>query len=278
MLTSGSSGGAMAVVSLVSELASVLLNEAARWDEWLLLVGCVVATSICLDCVLWLFGAPLPRLHLLEIHEQSWCPPVCRKFLQESLRSLWKVSGMYRAVSPILQSLVQPQFQLALTRTIHIVDLCSGGSGPVAIVAKSLQTSMSRHGARVAATLTDLFPHVAAWDRAVVKAKTQGVNLDYSAEPVDATALPKRLAKRGARVRTMFACFHHFEQELATSILADAVSSGSMIAVFEFTNVGCRRAPLARASRTRIPDPQALTHSDLFWLSCSTFSCRYLFR
>ena len=226
-------------------MRALVTHLCALWPGWRALgdgIAVAVAVAVVLDVGTWLLGLELPRLHLLEIHDKQWCPPACRRYLQEGLRWLWHRSRMYRAVTPILRDTVAHGAAGAgVSGRIDIVDMCSGGGGPVALVSDALQRDVSQSAGtsgevQVHATLTDLYPNPSAWKRVVRSAKRSHVQ--YEATPVDATAFPPHLANRG--VRTMFACFHHFQPELATSILADAARNRARIAVFEFTNVRTR--------------------------------------
>jgi len=186
-------------------------------------VGCAVV-----DALWWLLQWQYPRLHLLEIHEQQWCPAVVRRYLQDALRFLWRRSLMFRPAADLLYGPVGQQ----AGRATNIVDLCSGGGGPVGLVAAHLR---KKTGEDVRATLTDLFPNVPAWRRVVARHPF----VAYEASSVDATAMPPHLAR--GDVRTMFACFHHFQPALGRKMLADAARNRSSIAVFEFTHVRQRK-------------------------------------
>jgi hypothetical protein len=69
--------------------------------------------------------------------------------------------------------------------------------------------------------------------------------LEYDAQPVDATRIPKRL--KG--FRTLFSSFHHFRPEEAGALLGDAVRNGQGIAVFE----GVQRSTLALLAMLLVP-------------------------
>lgn len=110
----------------------------------------------------------------------------------------------------------------------RIVDLCSGGTGALGPVLSDLE----RRGLRVEVLLTDKYPNLAAFE-AMARGRSSedraGVCLGYREDPVDATEVPDDLPG----VRTLFAAFHHFPDEVAVEILRDAASKGRGIAVFE---------------------------------------------
>lgn len=163
--------------------------------------------------------AQVRRHHLVEIHEQPWCPPSIRDGLTDFLQSSMRGLGMFRPIIPVLQEL------LAASGTPRIVDLCSGGTG----VWLSLLPALRSHGTdEVELVLTDKFPSDAALERV----RRSGVaGMRFVPTPVDATAVPTTLPG----VRTMLNSFHHFAPDTARAILQDAVHQGQPIAIFEAT-------------------------------------------
>src|SRR5438034_7254167 len=153
----------------------------------------------------------MARLHLLEIHDQAWCPPSLRDALTDFLGFALRLGRSYAPIAPLLRGAV------ARARAGAIVDLCSGAGGP--------WPALRRH-VSVPVVLTDKFPNRQARTGA----------LPFHPEPVDATAVPAHL--RG--FRTLFTSFHHFRPDEARAILADAVGRREGIGVFEVA----RRAPL----------------------------------
>lgn len=107
----------------------------------------------------------------------------------------------------------------------NLVDLCSGGSGPVL----QMQTYLEgREDYLVDIVLTDKFPDVENFRRA--SGESPG-RISHIETPVDAADVPAHL--KG--FRTFFASFHHFEPALARRILEDAVRKKEGIGVFEYT-------------------------------------------
>jgi len=158
------------------------------------------------------------RLHLLELEDQPWFPAVVRDLATDYLRFAQTATGMHKTMTPLIRG------ALASGHTTHIIDLCSGGSGPLIAVVDNLRQS----GIPATATLTDLFPNLPAFERAA--AESNGA-IDYISTAVDARAVPGEL--RG--LRTLFNGFHHFRPADATAILADAVRANEPIAIFEFS-------------------------------------------
>jgi hypothetical protein len=150
------------------------------------------------------------RLHLLEIHDQPWCPRSLRDALTDFLQFALTLGRSYAAVAPLLRDAV------ARTGASRVVDLCSGAGGPWRDL---------RNDIPVPVLLTDKYPNRGARAR----------SLPFHEEPVDATAVPAGV--RG--FRTLFTSFHHFRPPEARAILADAVHGRQGIGVFEVS----RRAP-----------------------------------
>lgn len=160
----------------------------------------------------------IPRLHLVELHDLAWFPASIREYLTNSLAFFWALqlpggrSGA-RVASEVLVRLVGQG-------GARIVDLCSGGGGPVAALASHLP-----QGVRV--RLTDLYPNLPAFQAAA--SAHPGV-IDFSPTPVNATQ-----CSEPCELRTQFASFHHFAPNSAVALLADAVRASQAIAIFEYT-------------------------------------------
>ena len=156
------------------------------------------------------------RLHLFEIEDQAWCPAIVRDLATDYLHFVQNAVSLHRTITPLIRE------ALEAAGTTRIVDLCSGGSGPLPAVVAELGES----GINVSATLTDLFPNVAAFERL---ANASDGAIAYVRTPVDARAVPRDLTG----LRTLFNGFHHFKPEDARAILLDAADAGQPIAIFE---------------------------------------------
>ncbi len=159
----------------------------------------------------------MARLHLIEVHDQPWCPRSLRDALTDFLQFTINLGGTYDAVVPMLRDAI------ARAGATQVVDLCSGAGGPWRRWAHEPRGMAPGFGVPV--TLTDKYPNLLARTGA----------LPFHPEPVDATTVPADL--RG--FRTVFTAFHHFRPAVARAILADAVGQGQGIGVFEIS----RRAP-----------------------------------
>ncbi len=160
----------------------------------------------------------MPRLHLFELEDQSWFPATIRDLSTDYLHFMQNAGAMHRAMLPFIEEALHGG------RTTHIVDLCSGGTGPIPAMVSELRAK----GTAITATLTDLYPNVPALERA---AAGSGGAIDFIARPVDARAVPKDLHG----LRTLFNGFHHFRPADAQAILRDAAAAGQPIAIFELS-------------------------------------------
>ncbi len=156
------------------------------------------------------------RYHLFEFEDQAWFPSIIRDAGTAYLTFVARTAKQASALAPILAR------ALRRARSNRIVDLCSGGSGPLPSVLDELA---SQHDLHVTATLTDLYPNQIAFDRIL----QENSSIEAVYESVDATSVPASLDG----VRTLFSGFHHFRPALARRILTNAFEKGDSIAIFE---------------------------------------------
>ena len=159
----------------------------------------------------------LPRLHLFELEDQPWFPGIIRDLATDYLCFMQATFRLHRLVVPLLAE------SLRATGHRQIVDLCSGGGGPV----PEIQNDLSANGLDTHITLTDRFPNLPAFRRT---AEAAAGRIGFVAESVDARSVPDRL--RG--FRTIFNSFHHFAPAEAQKILRNAAEAGQPIGVFEY--------------------------------------------
>lgn len=110
------------------------------------------------------------------------------------------------------------------------VDFASGAGGPTPFIEKQLNAQLRNEGKEeVDFVLSDISPHVQAWKQACKKSD----NLHYIAESVDASAAApaKELLKdvpnteKKGVMRLFSLAFHHFDHDLAASILKNTVET-----------------------------------------------------
>lgn len=179
------------------------------------------------------------RFHWFELHELAACPNWLRNLVTDVLHFGWTHSVL--GLPPVLSALASVHVGPLVRRhrISALVDLCSGGGGPVPALLHALQTQESAPPLK--AVLTDLFPNLPAFERA--RAAAPPGSLSYVSSPVDATACSIESIAGGnghRRCRTMFLSMHHMRPDLATLILADAVAKQDAIAIFELQS----RAPI----------------------------------
>ena len=158
----------------------------------------------------------MARMHLFELEDQPWCPKPVRNCLTDLLSHHTTSFALYDPIVPVLAR------GLEATRERQILDLCSGGGGPVARVRERLAES---HGLDVGVRLSDKFPNAGAAER------IGATNMSYLETPVDATDVPPEIGG----FRTIFTALHHFRPTAARRIFQDAVDKRRGIGAFEFT-------------------------------------------
>jgi SAM-dependent methyltransferase len=158
----------------------------------------------------------MARIHLFELEDQAWFPAAWRDAGTAYLRKAAALTGQPAIMAPKIAEL------LRASSTKRIVDLCSGGGGPIPEVVQEL----AGQGVDVDAVLTDFYPNTAVLER--VAAESQG-KIDFRAEPVDAKQVPRDLSG----CRTLFNGLHHFRPDDARAILQSAAEAKQPIAVFE---------------------------------------------
>lgn len=156
----------------------------------------------------------MKRWHLFEWEDFFWFPAPLRDFITDHL-----VFHARHGFSTILPKLAET---LDAAGTSHLLDLCSGGGGPVPWLIKPLSRLTRK---QVSATLTDRYPNLDAFAR--IEAANPGIRC--RPEPVNATDIPTELTG----LRTMFMALHHFREHEVQQILSDAVNKNAPFAAFE---------------------------------------------
>ncbi|WP_263353155.1 hypothetical protein [Acidicapsa acidisoli] len=159
---------------------------------------------------------PLPRLQLFELEDLTWFPHTIRDLATDYLHFMETRFALHKPVVPLLWGMLEN------SRTSCVVDLCSGGGGPVLAIYEAL----AANEIYVHFKLTDKFPNVTAFQRL---SSLYPSDIQYIAGPVDATNVPKDLIG----LRTMFNAFHHFAPRLARLVLESAVQARQPIGIFE---------------------------------------------
>ncbi len=159
----------------------------------------------------------LPRLQMFELEDLVWFPQTIRDLATDYMHFLEARFALHKPVVPLLRNVLEK------CKAAHVVDLCSGGGGPV----QGVYEALVAQGISVPFTLTDKYPNLSAF-RGL--SALHPVGILYTADSVDATNVPRNLVG----LRTMFNAFHHFPPAAARSVLKCAVEARQPIAVFEF--------------------------------------------
>jgi SAM-dependent methyltransferase len=186
------------------------------------------------------------RLHLFEWEDMPWLPRVLRRYAADFLR--YSQSGSDREETNRLMA-DKLAGLLARSGQHRIVDLGSGGGGPILEIAKHLER---KDGAAVEIVLTDLYPQLEDID--AIESASRGA-VRFERAPVIATDVPAELGG----VRTMFNAFHHFAPADARRVLEDAVRKRAPLASFELLTrnaVVIAIAPLAIFLRALVITPR----------------------
>lgn len=148
----------------------------------------------------------MSRIHAPELEDEAWCPVVIRDGLTGFLQIAAETLRIFDSAAPVVAGVLERH------KATRLIDLCSGGGGPLLRMREALK---DKHALDVDAVLTDLYPNVGAFDEAEARG---GGRVTAVRDAVDATDVPAELSG----VRTIFNAFHHFRPELARRIVADA--------------------------------------------------------
>lgn len=191
----------------------------------------------------------LPRVQGFEFNDSERAPGFVRETIVESLSRTLRWGRM-------LSELVRPFRRfLAVSGASEVLDLCAGAAGPATILASEMRRAGDTPPRFL---LTDLFPRVDAWEAA--RAEHPG-DIDFVAEPVDATRIPAALG--AGRARTIINAFHHFPPEVASALLADAVRGSAGVFISEsFDRNPLRFLPFAPAGLAALAANPVLARRD----------------
>ncbi|MBM7118035.1 class I SAM-dependent methyltransferase [Archangium primigenium] len=163
----------------------------------------------------------MKRMSLFEFEDFRWFPGGLRECLTLYIAALHRVLGTERILAPLLAR------ALNAAATDRIVDLCSGGGGPLLPTTARLAAD---HGLRPSVTLTDLYPNTDAATR--INAAGDSARVRYFPSPVDAGRVPDTLQG----VRTVICGFHHMPPPVARRILQDAFEKRQALCVLEMSD------------------------------------------
>ena len=158
------------------------------------------------------------RLHLFELEDQPWFPATIRDLATDYLQFIQERFRLDRAMTPLVRRVLEQ------SGARRIVDLCSGGSGPLQMLVKDL----AAEGVPIHATLTDLYPNALAFG--TIADASDGL-ITFEPNSVDARNVPAHLIG----LRTIFNGFHHLRPADARAVLHAAAAARQPIAIFEIS-------------------------------------------
>lgn len=161
----------------------------------------------------------MKRLHLFEFQDLPWLPASVRDMITDLLGMTIEVGALYQPVLGRLAAALQT------TGDRVLLDLCSGGGGPLPGLRRSLA---QQHGLEAEVCLSDAYPNLRAFEHIAAR---EGTGLRFVPTPIDAAQVPPELPG----FRTLFSCLHHFQPEQVLAILRDAWARGRGIGVFEIS-------------------------------------------
>lgn len=161
----------------------------------------------------------MKRRQLLELEDQPWFPAAIRDLATDYLQFIQALFRLDRAMAPVIRRVMEE------SGTRKIVDLCSGGSGPLLLLVKDLAAD----GLPVSVTMTDLYPNVPSFE--TIAAQSDGRIL-FEPTSIDARDVPPGLSG----LRTIFNGFHHLKPEDARAVLHAAAAARQPIAIFEVSD------------------------------------------
>ena len=161
----------------------------------------------------------MKRFQLIELEDQPWFPRVIRDLATDYLQFIQIRFRMDRAMAPLVRRVLDDSGKT------EIVDLCSGGSGPLLLLVRDLAAG----GVPVRATMTDLYPNVPAFEQ--IAAQSNGL-IRFERRSIDARDVPPDLPG----LRTIFNGFHHLAPEDARSVLHAAAAARQPVAIFEVSD------------------------------------------
>src|ERR1035438_2945358 len=97
-------------------------------------------------------GMPLPRFQLFELEGLTWFPQTVRNLATDYLHFMDTRFSLHKPVVPVLRAMLEN------SKTSCVVDLCSGGGGPI----PSLYEELLPDHDQIQFTLTDKYPNINA--------------------------------------------------------------------------------------------------------------------
>lgn len=162
----------------------------------------------------------MKRIQLFEFEDLSWFPDFFRVPMTNYLVALHRKFNTAPIIAKELKELLKD------TQSNKVIDLCSGGGGPMELVHQELVANLELRNVEI--QLSDLYPNTNAAQR--INAKKGAIS--YKTEKVDASDVNTT----NEFVRTMICSLHHMPPKIAKKILKDAQDKKQAMLVFELSD------------------------------------------
>jgi hypothetical protein len=163
----------------------------------------------------------MQRRHLFEFEDFAWFPAWLRDGMTNYIAAFHHVLDTKGQIAELVAR------ALARAKEPRVLDLCSGGAGPMLDVVERLRRE---HGfSDVELTLSDLHPNQACAERIQAQGDPR---IRYAKDSIDAAAVPEQ----ETGVRTMICSLHHLRPDTARAILEDAERAGQPFVAFELSD------------------------------------------
>lgn len=163
----------------------------------------------------------MKRIHLFEFEDFLWFPHWIRVRMTRLIIVMHKMLKTGEELADLLAK------TLKKTNSTQIIDLCSGGSGPMP---EAMELLKKNHGIEnVDLTLTDLYPNLTIAEK--INSQS-GSRINYETTPVDAT----KIGSERVGLRTIISGFHHMDPNKARLILESAFNDKQPICIFEISD------------------------------------------
>jgi hypothetical protein len=165
----------------------------------------------------------MKRIELFEFEDHPRFPSWLRDLMTTYLVAFHRIFQTAPAVADLVRQ------ALAVAPTKRVLDLCSGGGGPMPDVVRELRRDAEHRDVEV--ILSDLYPNASAARQVEALGDPK---LRYEPTSVDAT----RVGTERAGVRTLIGSFHHLSPDAARAVLLDAAKARQPLVVFEVSDNG----------------------------------------
>lgn len=160
---------------------------------------------------------PKDKAILFEFEDLAGFPDNIRRGMVDYLTFFLVNTNYYKPVIPLIAECI------AQAEDKQILDMCSGGGGPMLKMCRHLNEHM---GVAIPILLTDKFPNTDAYEYLGDESKGQ---ISFVSGSVDARSVPSSL--KG--VRTCFSALHHFGDDSIREMLSSVTRAKAPVAIFD---------------------------------------------